>query len=147
MNHPIENTIDTFKKHEAIVTSESDRTLLNTQIEALCEIRNCLLKYGTMKYRLSSFEKLISDPWMEDQGAFENTYSAWTEFITSYRKEVSGMTVNERLCHMGLMDDFDKSLNDPSCMRVVLQTVFLSPENIEAIIESKNKPHIEKKDV
>ena len=143
MNHPIENTIDTFKKYEAIVTSETDRSLLHKQIEALCEIRNCLSEYGTMKYRLSSFEKLISDPWMEDQTAFENTYSAWTEFVASYQKEIGGMTVNERLCHMGLMDDFDKSLNDPSCLRAVLKAVFLSPENTEAIIESVKMPPLE----
>jgi hypothetical protein len=143
----IENTIDTFRKFKATVISESDRSLLNRQIEALYEIRNCLMDYGTMRYSLTSFEKLLTDPWMQDQVAFENTYSAWTEFIDFYRKELSGMTVNERLCHMGLMDDFDASLNDPSCMRTVLKAVFLSPENIEAIIESKHMPDDEKQDV
>lgn len=140
MNHPIEKTIETFRKHQARVTSDTDRCLLNRQIEALCEIRNGLSEYGTMRYRLSRFEKLLSDPWMEDQAAFEETYEAWTEFIDSYRQELGGMTVNERLCHMGLLDDFDQSLDKPSSMRPVLRAALLSAENIEAIIESYHQP-------
>lgn len=53
------------------------------------------------------------------------------------QNKYSGMTVNERLFHAGLLDDFDKSIEeqDKTKLVLVLEKVFLSQENIEAIIE------------
>ena len=139
MSHPIKATIETFRKYQESVSSKSDKDLLLRQINALYEIKKLLPKYGSIRYRISSFEKLISDPWMNDQNAFEVTYAAWNEFKESYKKEIGGMTVNERLCHLGLMDDFDASLGSPAKMKSILQEVFLSEENIEAIIKSPTR--------
>ncbi len=52
-----------------------------------------------------------------------------------------GMTVNERLFHAGLLDDFDKSIEeqDKTKLVLILEKVFLSRENIEAIIEKYTK--------
>ncbi len=48
-----------------------------------------------------------------------------------------GMTVNERLFHAGLIDDFDKSIEEQDKTKLVfiLEYVFLSQENIEVIVE------------
>ena len=48
-----------------------------------------------------------------------------------------GMTVNERLFHAGLMDDFDKSIEEKDKAKLVfiLEKVFLSQENIKVIVE------------
>ncbi len=52
-------------------------------------------------------------------------------------KEALGMTVNERLYHAGLMNDFDKALaqKDKSRLKTILEKVYLSPEDIQFIFE------------
>jgi len=107
------------------------------QIEALEGIRKSLSDFGAMGYQVQRFEKLIADPWMEDQAVFERTYSAWKDFRDSYAREIGAMTVNERLCYLGLMQDFEESVGRPDSMRAVLRAAFLSPPNIEAIILQK----------
>lgn len=137
MDHPIDKTIEVFVRYEGKVSSASDRALLQKQVAALKEIKGSLATYGTMRYKIRSFDKLISDPWMEDQIAFEAVYGAWEEFRDSYESEIGGMTVNERLCHLGLMEDFEKDRHSPAKVRVILSAAFLSQENIEAIIQQK----------
>ncbi len=46
------------------------------------------------------------------------------------------MTVNERLWVANLMDDFDKAITErnEAEMKAILEKVYLSPENIEPII-------------
>lgn len=88
-----------------------------------------------MRYQIDSFEKLISDPWMNDQMIFAEVYGAWKTFKNSYVRKIGGMTVNERLFHMGLLADFEASEGDASRMRSILRAVFLSSENIEAIVK------------
>jgi hypothetical protein len=54
-------------------------------------------------------------------------------------KEVSGMTVNERLYLSGLLDAFDKASAQGNKveLKTILEKVYLSPEAIEAIIEQE----------
>lgn len=51
--------------------------------------------------------------------------------------ELSGMTVNERLFHKGLTEEFDRAVqhNDASSMRRILEQLELGEENIDAVIE------------
>lgn len=53
------------------------------------------------------------------------------------QNKYSGMTVNERLFHAGLMSDFDESIKQQDKAKLVhiLEKVFLSQENIEVIVE------------
>lgn len=136
MNHPIDKTLATFKRWQGKVDSPRDKTLINNQIELLDDINTALSVYGTMRHRISAFEKLISDQWMDDQLAFKELYCSWKEFKESYVREIGSMTVNERLCHMGLMDEFERSNPSPEEMRKVLSTAFLSPEDIEAVMHN-----------
>ena len=107
------------------------------QIKALERIRDSLSDFGSIGYQIKNFEKLISDPWMENQIVFDKTYAAWNDFRDSFAREVGRMTVNERLCYLGLMQDYEDSIGHPDSMRAVLSTAFLSPANIEAIILQK----------
>ena len=52
-------------------------------------------------------------------------------------KEALGMTVNERLYHAGLIDDFDEALAQKNKLKLksILKEIYLSPENIQDIIE------------
>ena len=56
-----------------------------------------------------------------------------------FKSLIAGMTVNERLFHLNLMDDFDAAVanKDQSTIREVLIKCFLSNEDINAIIKSK----------
>ena len=139
MEPQIKKTIEVFRNYDEKVSSNEDRDLLRRQVEALEGIGKCLSTYGSMRYKIKSFEKLISDPWMEDQSAFDAVYTAWKEFSTSYQREIGGMTVNERLCHMGLMEDFEANICNPSKMRAVLRAAFLSAEDVAAIVKAQRK--------
>lgn len=50
---------------------------------------------------------------------------------------IGGMTVNERLWYLGLMDEFDACVDkgDVEGVRKILKKCSLSDENIERIIE------------
>ena len=87
----IDTTIATFEKYLLEVTSDADKTLLKRQITELTEIASSLSKYGTIRYRITDFEKLISDPWMENQTVYEKTYAAWKEFKDAFIREVSAI--------------------------------------------------------
>lgn len=137
MSHPIERTLDTFRALGAKVQSPQDRDLIERQITLLEEIRASVGVFGAMGHKITAFEKLISDPWMEDQIAFDRLYASWVEFRDSFAREIGGMTVNERLCYLGLMDEFDRASKSPAAIRSVLQSAFLSRENIEAIITNR----------
>lgn len=52
-------------------------------------------------------------------------------------EEIGGMTVNERLWHLGLFERFDACVErgDRDGLRAVLKECALSDENIERIIE------------
>jgi hypothetical protein len=55
------------------------------------------------------------------------------------REQAGGMTVNERLYLAGLLDEFDAAVEkrDAAALREILTKVFLSEQNIEAIVASK----------
>lgn len=67
----------------------------------------------------------------------------WAEYPEeseeAFINHISGMTVNERLFHLNLMDDFDTAAanKDESTIREVLIKCMLSDEDINAIIKSK----------
>ena len=129
------DTIAVFKRCQQQAEDANDRALLGMQIEALKGIREVIGVYGKMQYKMVSFEKLLCDPWMKDESIFNTVYSSWDGFRGSFALEIGGMTVNERLCFLGLMDDYEHSCDNPSEMRAVLQATFLSQDNIEALIE------------
>ncbi len=53
------------------------------------------------------------------------------------REDAVGMTVNERLFHAGLIDDFDKSFEeqDKAKLILILEKVFLTQDNIGVIVK------------
>jgi hypothetical protein len=134
VSHPIKRTLDTFQKWKEKVSTTGDKSLIETQISSLKEIEESLSEYGTMGHKMKIFEKLISDPWMNSQPAFDQLYSSWKELKESYSKEIGGMTVNERLCHMGLMEEFERAAGSREKLSAVLYSAFLTKDNIEAII-------------
>ena len=56
-------------------------------------------------------------------------------------KEMSGMTVNERLFLSGLINEFDEAVAQKNKLKLksILEKIYLSQENIQIIIEQKLK--------
>lgn len=56
-------------------------------------------------------------------------------------KEMSGMTVNERLFLSGLLKDFDEAVEQKNELKLksILEKIYLSQENIQIIIERELK--------
>ena len=55
--------------------------------------------------------------------------------------EAAGMTVNERLYRSGLLREFDEAvaIKDQKAVRKILEQIYLTPENVEAIIRNEFK--------
>jgi hypothetical protein len=132
----LDEALSNFRHWLKKVELEDDRKFIARLVEALERVKASLGLYGTMKHQISSFEKLISDTWMNDQGAFDSIYDSWKAFKNRYASYIGGMTVNERLCEMGLMDDFEQT-ESRAKLESVLREVFLTHENIEAIIKQR----------
>ena len=132
----IDETIRVFEDSIALARDPSDQSLLNKQVLALKKIKESLSKCGSMKFQISNFEKLISNTWMNDQKIFDKTYHAWENFRLLYEKSIGGMTVNERLSYVGLLEEFEKGNTDESKARSILREVFVTGDNADEIINS-----------
>ena len=93
---------------------------------------------------ISSMEHLFGNTWLKGGSAYDQAYSAWDEFKGLLTQSIHGMTVNERLFTLGLMDEFDNAVERKSeaRMRSVLSRCFLTQDNIQTIIDhelQKNK--------
>ena len=113
--------------------SAADQTLLAKIMAAVDSLQVAVATYGAVRYQIQQLEKLLCDPWIEDQRLYDMLYLSWSQFRSQYEREIGAMTVNERLCHMGLMDDFELACGHPDRLRTVLRAAFLSPTDIEAI--------------
>ena len=54
-------------------------------------------------------------------------------------EDLKGMTVNERLYHLGLFNEYDQAIEsqDIEKLRIVLTQLHIGSENIEEIIKTK----------
>jgi len=59
-----------------------------------------------------SVERFLGNTWFEKQAEFDKVYEMWTEFKSSAIDGIGGMTMNERLYCFGLLELFDKELNN-----------------------------------
>ena len=121
-----------IKKWKGLNPVESDLNLLNLLLNSLDKLESSIDQFGFVGYQISSFTKLLCDPWMENQTAFDEIYYQWENYLLSIKTKVGGMTVNERLCYFGLMDEFEKS--GPGRKETILQEVFIDEETISKII-------------
>jgi hypothetical protein len=88
---------------------------------------------------ISTMERLFGNTWIKDATAYTNAYSAWDDFKGLLTQSIHGMTVNERLFTLGLLDEFDKAVEKRSedRLKAVLSKCFLTQENIQAIIDKQ----------
>lgn len=88
---------------------------------------------------ISSMERLFGNTWLKDGDAYSKLYATWDEFKRLLTQSIHGMTVNERLYTLGLIDEFDKAVEqkNESKLRAVLSKCFLSEGNIQTIIDEQ----------
>ncbi len=88
---------------------------------------------------ISTMEKLFGNSWLKDNASYSKAYQAWDKFKELFVRSIHGMTVNERLFNLGLLDDFDAAVakKDESRIRAVLYKCFLDEKNIKDIISSE----------
>ena len=86
-------------------------------------------------------EHLFGNTWLKDGKAYAQAYSTWDEFKSLLTKSIHGMTVNERLSTLGLLEEFDKAVEhkNEDRLRVVLSKCFLDEDNIQTIIDQQLK--------
>lgn len=91
---------------------------------------------------LDTFEQMLGHSFLIDAVSFGTFYEDWKVFRTEYeRLMVSGMTVNERLFALGLLDAFEQSVqvsNWNEC-RAILQRAHVGEENVKEIIAKHKK--------
>ena len=90
---------------------------------------------------IDTMERLFGNTWLKDGDAYAIAYSTWDEFKGLLTQSIRGMTVNERLSTLGLLDEFDKAVERRSedRLKVVLSKCFLTQDNIQTIIDQQLK--------
>jgi hypothetical protein len=71
---------------------------------------------------ISTMEKLFGNSWLKENESYSKAYEAWDKFKELFVRSIHGMTVNERLFNLGLLDEFDAAVakKDVERLRVVL---------------------------
>ena len=125
--------------HEA-----EDRRIYDLYLSNVSVILAKVIKDQPIGNDISSMERLFGNTWLKDGEAYEKAYSTWDKFTGLLVKSIHGMTVNERLFNLGLLDEFDVACKKQSrCeMEAILSKCFLTQDNVEKII---NK-HLNKTD-
>ncbi len=90
---------------------------------------------------ICSMERLFGHTWFRDEEAYARIYTEWDCFKGLLRMSFKGMTVNERLVALGLLEEFDKAvaLRDEPYLRGVLFKCLLDDAAVEAIIKQQLK--------
>jgi hypothetical protein len=91
---------------------------------------------------IHGFERLVGHSFLIDPAPFGTFYADWKNFRDQCeRSVVAGMTVNERLFVLGLLDQFDRvvDLEDWEECRSILRSSHLDDSNIAAIIKHHKK--------
>jgi len=124
--------------HEA-----EDRSIYAMYLSNVAIVLSKVIREEPIGDDVSSMEKLFGNTWLKDQQAYREAYSNWDRFKGLLVQSLQGMTVNERLFGLGLLDQFDDAVarGDEPLLRAILYKCFLEQDNVETII---NK-HLKKK--
>lgn len=90
--------------------------------------------------QLNGFERLVGHSFLVDPRPFGTFYDDWKEYKDQCERMLClGMTANERIYSLGLLDDFDKSSRnrDWSAMAEILHRAHFESKEIEGIIKSQ----------
>lgn len=138
MLNPLANCI--LKIEHGVKTSSrpEDRVLGERFLATLAPIM-AAAELGSNELKdLDTFERLVGHSFLVSPEPFGSYYEDWKEFRQQCeRLVVSGMTVNERLFGLGLLDAFDQfvAAKEWDECRSILRRAHVGDSNVEAIID------------
>jgi hypothetical protein len=114
-----------------------DRKIYNLYLSNVSVISEKLIQDESIRKDLLSMNRLFGKTWLKDDSGYSIAYLSWDKFQGLVTQSIKGMTTNERLFVLGLLDDFDSaSAKKSQCeMESILSKCFLSQENIQAIVK------------
>lgn len=139
MHRALAETIALFEAGLARCARAEDRSLVADYLSALAPILAAATLGENVLARLDNIERLFGHTWLIDDAPFRPALEKWREFRSEYEHGVfSGMTVNERLWALGLMEEYDRAIQagDRARLRSILERVKVDAASIDRILDS-----------
>lgn len=85
---------------------------------------------------VKELDRLFGHTWFKDVDAYTCIYAEWDIFKDLLDRSIHGMTVNERLFNLGLVEEFDHAVTrrDEPRVRAILFKCCIDEDSTEAII-------------
>lgn len=83
-------------------------------------------------------ERMLGNTWLAEVQPFQSALDHWRQFRDEYERfALGGMTVNERLCAIGLMPAYQTAVADADsqAMRRLLERVYVDEGSIRRILD------------
>ena len=141
MYRALAESILEFQSGLAHTNRAEDRSTAATYLAALAPLLARATLGDDILRDIPTVERLFGTTWIIDDHPFENAFTKWREFVSTYSQHaLGGMTVNERLVAMNLLDDFDAASkrHDTATIRDILRRLYLDESSIEAILRRTN---------
>ena len=133
------NFILELKNHADSTHEAEDRPLHGKFLAQAAIIMAKLVQDKPIGDDIDTVERLFGHTWFKDNEAYTKIYSEWDNFKGLITQSIEGMTVNERLFNLGLIEEFDDAIacNDEPRLRGVLFKCFLDDKSAEIIIKEE----------
>jgi hypothetical protein len=131
--------VELFEAGLASCHRSEDRAVVEKYLSALAPILAGAVVGKDVLARLQQVERLFGHTWLIDQSPFESAFSKWREFRREYEQFlVRGMTVNERLHALSLLESYDQAVasNDLKEVERILKAVHVDDDSITSIVAS-----------
>ncbi|MGH7388722.1 MAG: hypothetical protein ACREM3_04605 [Candidatus Rokuibacteriota bacterium] len=131
-------TIESFSRGIERSKRPEDRKLAADYLAALAPLLARATLGESILRDLGAIERLFGHTWIIESAPFEEAFEKWRAFKAEYEQwAVSGMTVNERLHAVGLLEAFDEACNsrDVDKARELLLKVHVDEPSIQRILE------------
>lgn len=138
MYRNLAETINSFSNGLRECHRPEDRELISDYLASLAPLLARAVMGDNILQELPKVERLFGHTWIIDTEPFERAFDHWRKFKEEYAEAVlSGMTVNERLYALGLIDDFDNSCKakDRKQIEEILHRARLDEEAINQIVD------------
>ena len=138
MHRALAETIQSFSRGIERSKRPEDRKLAADYLAALAPLLARATLGENILRDLGMIERLFGQTWIIESAPFEEAFEKWRAFKAEYQQwAVSGMTVNERLHAIGLLEAFDEACKsrDVDKARGLLLEVHVDEPSIQKILE------------
>jgi hypothetical protein len=124
------------------LAEEKDRSLFALYLEHVDALVKRVARGDPMEDKILLIERLFGQTFVVDASAYEELYALWRAFREEVSRLLGGMTVNERLWALGLLDKFDLACRlggwfDAACY---LRAAEVSEDDIQSILTTMGLP-------